>query len=237
MALAREVAEKSTVLLKNDPPDPVTNPSSHISGLSSQGSNNILPSDKDKTYRGDRSLADLKQTGDHGSSSVYPSYIVSPLEGIRTYFSGTNTEVLYVALGDTQAIKYICTNADAVIVSAGMTYLDEGEYIGNGGIRDQNNPDKMSFFTKLSGLGLGGDRRYMHLHPQDLDVIHLAASVNKKVVVCLVAGSAVTVEEWHTEVPAILETFYNGMEGGNALARILFGDVNPSANSLSRFPN
>jgi beta-glucosidase len=36
------------------------------------------------------------------------------------------------------------------------------------------------------------------------------------------------VEEWHNEVPAILQTFYNGMEGGNALARILFGEVNPS---------
>jgi beta-glucosidase len=209
-ALAREVAEKSAVLLKND--------------------HNILPLDKSKVKRiaviG--SLADVKQTGDHGSSSVYPSYIVTPLEGLRSYFGGTNTEVLYAAPRDTQSIRRICAQADAVIIAAGMTYLDEGEYIGGGGIRDSANPDKRRFFTKISSLGLGGDRKYLHLHPQDIAVIHLAASINKNIVVCLVAGSAVTVEEWHKEVPAILETFYNGQEGGNALAEILFGEVNPS---------
>jgi beta-glucosidase len=208
--LAREVAEKSAVLLKNE--------------------NNILPFDKTKVKRiaviG--SLADVKQTGDHGSSIVAPSYIITPLEGIRKYLEGTNIVVLYAASGDTEAVKNICANADAVIIAAGYTYLDEGEYIGAGKIRDRENPGKRSFFTKLSGLGLGGDRKYLHLHQQDIDVIHLAASINKNVVVSLVAGSAVTVEEWHTEVPAIIETFYNGMEGGNALARILFGDVNPS---------
>jgi beta-glucosidase len=209
-ALAREVAEKSAVLLKNE--------------------NEILPLDKTeiKHIAVIGSLADYKQTGDHGSSSVYPAYIITPLEGIRLYLKGTDVEVLFAASGDTQAIKAICAKADAVIVSAGMTYLDEGEYIGSGKIRGRNNPDKRSIFTKISKLGLGGDRKYLHLHEEDILAIHLAASVNKKVIVCLVAGSAVTVEEWHQEVPAILETFYNGMEGGNALARILFGDVNPS---------
>jgi beta-glucosidase len=42
-----------------------------------------------------------------------------------------------------------------------------------------------------------------------------------------VAGGPVSVEQWYNDVPAILQTFYNGMEGGNALARLLFGDVNP----------
>jgi beta-glucosidase len=210
IALAREVAEKSAVLLKNE--------------------NNTLPLDKSqiKKIAVIGSLADVKQTGDHGSSSVIPSYIITPLNGIRSYFKGTNTEILYASPGDTQAIKAICSVADVVIVSAGLTYLDEGEYIGAGKIRDKNDPDKRSFFTKISKLGLGGDRTYLHLHEQDINTIHIAASVNKKVIVCLVAGSAVTVEEWHQEVPAILETFYNGMEGGNALARILFGDINPS---------
>jgi beta-glucosidase len=209
-ALAREVAEKSAVLLKNR--------------------DQLLPLDKTKIKRiaviG--SLADMKQTGDRGSSSMIPSYIITPLDGIRKYFSGTNTEVLTAAIEDTQAIKAICAKVDAVIIAAGMTYLDEGEYIGGGGIRDKNNPDKKSFFTKLSGLGLGGDRKYLHLHQKDIDAIHAAASVNKNVIVSLIAGSAVTVEEWHQEVPAIIETFYNGQEGGNALARLLFGDVSPS---------
>ena len=35
-------------------------------------------------------------------------------------------------------------------------------------------------------------------------------------------------EEWRNDVPAILMAWYFGMEGGHALARVLFGDVNPS---------
>ena len=206
--LAREVAEKSAVLLKNE--------------------NQLLPLHKEKIKRiaviG--SLADVKQTGDHGSSRVFPKYIVSPLDGIKGYFAGSGVEI--VTTNNVDSIKELCTGADAVIIVAGTTYKDEGEFIGNGQIRDKNNPDKKNFITRTGILGVGGDREYLHLHQQDIDVIHAAASVNKNIVVSLVAGSAVTVEEWHEEVPAIIETFYNGMEGGNALARILFGDVNPS---------
>jgi len=207
--LAREVAEKSAVLLKND--------------------NSFLPLHKEKIKRiaviG--SLADVKQTGDHGSSRVFPTYIVSPLDGIKNYFAGTGVEIV-TTTNNVDSVKKICGGADAVIVISGTTYKDEGEFIGSGQIRDKNNPDKKNFITRTGILGVGGDREYLHLHQPDIDVIHAAASVNKNIVVSLVAGSAVTVEEWHEEVPAIIETFYNGMEGGNALARILFGDVNPS---------
>lgn len=208
--LAREVAEKSAVLLKNE--------------------NQFLPLDRSKVKRivviG--SLADKKQTGDHGSSSVIPNYIVTALDGIKKYFSGMAVEILTVPNDNLDSIKSVCKNADAVIVVAGTTYLDEGEYIGDFKIRDRSNPDKKSFVVKAGILGMGGDRKYLHLHEEDINVIHAAASVSKNVVVSLVAGSAVTVEEWHEEVPSIIETFYNGMEGGDALARILFGDVNPS---------
>ena len=209
-ALAREVAEKSAVLLKNE--------------------NNLLPLDKGKikSIAVIGTLADVKQTGDHGSSRVFPPYIVSPLQGLKNYLNGQPVEVLTAPANDPAAIKAIAEKADIVLVVAGTTYLDEGEYIGNGTIRDRNKPDKKNFITRTGILGVGGDRKYLHLHQQDIDIIHAAAWANKKVIVSLVAGSCITVEEWHNEVPAILETFYNGMEGGNALARILFGDVNPS---------
>ncbi|HLP51149.1 MAG TPA: glycoside hydrolase family 3 C-terminal domain-containing protein [Chitinophagales bacterium] len=212
--LAREVAQKSAVLLKND--------------------SNLLPLKKDNIKRiaviG--SLADVKETGDHGSSRCFPKYIVTPLEAMRTCMNPAlcfwQPEVLTAPANDLAAIKAVCEKADVVLVVAGTTYLDEGEYIGNGTIRDRNNPDKKNFITRTGILGVGGDREYLHLHQQDIDIIHTASAANKKVIVSLVAGSAITVEEWHNEVPAIIQTFYNGMEGGNALAAILFGDVNPS---------
>lgn len=208
--LAREAAEKSAVLLKNE--------------------NNFLPLDKAKVKRVAviGSLASIEQTGDHGSSRVYSKYVISPLQGIKNYFANPSVEILTAPANDLNAIKAICEKADVVLIVAGTTYLDEGEYIGNGTIRDKQDPDKKNFITRTGILGVGGDREYLHLHQQDIEIIHAAGAANKNVVVSLVAGSAITVEEWHSEVPAILETFYNGMEDGNALARILFGDVNPS---------
>ena len=44
----------------------------------------------------------------------------------------------------------------------------------------------------------------------------------------LMGGGPLTMEEWRYEASAILLAFYPGMEGGRALARVLFGEVNPS---------
>jgi beta-glucosidase len=52
--------------------------------------------------------------------------------------------------------------------------------------------------------------------------------LNPNCVVALVGGSAVIMEQWKDSVSSILMTWYSGMEGGTALANILFGEVNPS---------
>ncbi len=210
VALAREATEKSAVLLKNE--------------------SNILPLEKTsvKTIAVIGSLASVAQTGDHGSSRVFTTSLISPLEALQYYFEGSTTKVLTASNSDLAKVKEVSAQADVVLVVAGTTYLDEGEFIGNGQIRDKKNPNKKNFITKTGVLAVGGDRAYLHLHQTDIDVIKAAASINKRVVVSLVAGSAVTVEEWHEEVSAIIQTFYNGQEGGHALARLLFGEVNPS---------
>ena len=59
-------------------------------------------------------------------------------------------------------------------------------------------------------------------------MIEAVAGINPNTVVCLVTGSMIMIEEWAKNIPAILYSWYAGMEGGTALARILFGDVNPS---------
>jgi beta-glucosidase len=59
-------------------------------------------------------------------------------------------------------------------------------------------------------------------------LIRSIAPLNKNTVVVLIGGSAIMMEEWKAAVPAILHAFYPGMEGGTAIAKALFGDVNPS---------
>jgi len=207
-SLAREVAEQSAVLLKNEgatlPLDLHSLTSIAVIG----------------------SLARSVETGDHGSSQVFATDVVSPLAGIRSFLKDAKVEVLTTSAAD--SIGAVCQRADAVVVVAGMTWEDEGEYIGRGGIRDSLDREKLNPIVKMKVLGRGGDRKHLNLHANDIETIRAAAMVNGRVIVVMVAGSALMVEEWHGEVEAILQTFYNGVEGGHALARILFGEVNPS---------
>jgi beta-glucosidase len=55
-------------------------------------------------------------------------------------------------------------------------------------------------------------------------------------VVVLVSGGPVDMEPWLKQTPAVLQAWYPGMEGGNAIAAVLFGDVNPSGRLPMTFP-
>ncbi|MBV9851266.1 MAG: glycoside hydrolase family 3 C-terminal domain-containing protein [Armatimonadetes bacterium] len=76
--------------------------------------------------------------------------------------------------------------------------------------------------------GEGTDRPSMAL-PGDQDaLIRAVAAANKKTIVVLNNGTPVLMTGWLDRVPGLIETWFPGQEGGNALAAILFGDVNPS---------
>jgi beta-glucosidase len=191
VALAREAAEKSMVLLKNEGALPLDKNSIH--SLAVLGT-----------------LADAEILGDHGSSRVRPPTYVTLLAGLRAAL-GAPERVAYEPGRDLARAKAIAKSADAVIVVAGFNYLDEGEYIPQASKADE-----------------GGDRNSLGLRAADQALIRAAASENPKTVVVLVGGSAITVEEWHAAAGAILMAFYPGERGGEALARVLFGEVNPS---------
>ncbi len=75
--------------------------------------------------------------------------------------------------------------------------------------------------------GEGRDRTFRLPNGQDR-LIQAVASVNRNVVVVLTAGGAVDMTSWIDRVPALLDVWYPGQEGGRALAEILFGKVSPS---------
>ena len=60
------------------------------------------------------------------------------------------------------------------------------------------------------------------------DLIEAVAKVNKNTIVVINAGGPVIMTQWIAQVPAILDLWYGGQEGGNAIADVLFGDANPS---------
>jgi beta-glucosidase len=199
IALAREAAEKSIVLLKN--------------------AGNTLPWQASTLRKllvlG--SLADVENLGDHGSSRVYPPEVITPLSGLREA-AGSTFEILHDEGEDRGRVQTLAREADAVLILAGYTHRDEGEYI----------PGEM---VDLSGDGskhIGGDRLDLSLGAEQEALIIAAAGANPNTVVAVMAGSAVTMEAWRDRVAAILMLWYPGMQGGAALANVLLGAVNPS---------
>jgi len=196
--LALEVAEKSMVLLKNN--------------------NKLLPLNKSKIKKialvG--KLAKEVNTGDKGSSYFKPPYVVSPYDGLKKYL---DDKVVYASGDDPEELAKAIDGADAVIVVAGYGPKEEGEYLVNS--KEVKNSLSESF-------KYGGDRFELTLKPEDESLIQKVAALHSDVAVCLVGGSAIIMENWKNEVDGILMYWYGGMEGGTALSRILFGEVNPS---------
>lgn len=81
----------------------------------------------------------------------------------------------------------------------------------------------------------GFDRADMKLPGAQDELIRRVAAVNPKTIVVLNAGSALEMP-WVNEVAAVVQLWYNGQEQGNALADVLFGDVNPSGKLPTTFP-
>ena len=81
----------------------------------------------------------------------------------------------------------------------------------------------------------GFDRPDLHLVGRQDELIARVAAVNPRTVVVLNVGSPV-VMPWLETVPAALQQWYGGQEAGNALADVLFGDVNPSGKLPTTFP-
>ncbi len=82
----------------------------------------------------------------------------------------------------------------------------------------------------------GKDRQGLEL-PNDQDkLINEIAKVNKNLIVVLTTGSPVLMSNWINNVNGIVETWFNGSEGGNAIADVLLGNYNPSGKLTMTFP-
>ncbi len=178
--------------------------------------NAVLPLAKDgvKRLAVIGKLADRENIGDNGSSRVRPPYIVTPLHGIRK--AAGSIEVVHDGGEDPSLAVKVAREADAAVVVVGFTARDEGE--------------------SIPCVPMGGDREDLGLRDVDVALIQAVAEATDKCVVVLEAGSAVLTADWRDRVAAILVAWYPGMEGGNALAAVLFGEENPSGKLPVTFP-
>ncbi len=127
------------------------------------------------------------------------------------YFQGdrdAEVSLLWKTPGDTLFGDAIAAakRADAVIFVGGISSQLEGEEGTNG----------------------NGDRTDLNIPAVQQQLLEAVAATGKPIVVVLMNGSALSINWAQSHVPAILEAWYPGEEGGTAVADVLFGDYNPS---------
>lgn len=178
-----------------------------------QNRTNVLPLDLSKLKKilvvGENAVRTTTDNG--GSSEVQAKYEVVPLEGIRRWV-GTQAEVVYqpgyASVKDSPADSLrqealrAAKTADVVLFIGGMI-KEEGQ--------DSEGADRNSY-----ELPYGQNRLLSEL-----------VAANPQTVAVMVCGNAYAMP-WKNEVPAILQAWYGGMEGGHAIASVLFGQTNPS---------
>jgi beta-glucosidase len=109
-------------------------------------------------------------------------------------------------------------SADLAIVCAGLSPLLEGE-------------EGESLLSSMNG-----DRDTLLLPQSQIDYIKELAIHGTRIVLVLTGGSPIALGEVEDMVDAILFVWYPGMEGGHAVADVLFGDVSPSGKLPITFP-
>lgn len=82
----------------------------------------------------------------------------------------------------------------------------------------------------------GNDKTDMKLPYNQDEIINSLLEVNPNTIVVITAGSPVDMSSWVDKSKALVNVSYNGMEGGRALAEVLFGDVNPSGKLTVTIP-
>lgn len=173
-----------------------------------------LPVTADKKIAVVGRYANKRNTGDHGSSNVFSPYAITPYEGLCNRF-GTENVSFYNGCNVSDAIK-ASAGCDYILVCVGSDWLQEGEFLVNLGN------------IKKKPKGSGGDRADLHIPEEDVQLIKGLSKLGKKLVVNIMGGSAYIIKDWIDCADAVLMSFYGGLEGGNALADILSGDVTPA---------
>jgi beta-glucosidase len=155
--------------------------------------------------------ADVAQLDGWGSSAVDACYAYTPKQGIANRTTGYPVKIVYakgcdINSADTggfpEAIA-AARAADVVVFVGGLDNTQEGE-----------ERDRVGGSVQLPG--------------QQQALINALATANPNLIVVLESGGVVALEQSIANIKGLLFAAYPGLEGGNALADVLFGDVNPS---------
>ncbi|AHN26550.1 Periplasmic beta-glucosidase [Gilliamella apicola] len=214
---AREVARRSIVLLKNN--------------------NNVLPISKNAKIAVVGPLADSKRDIlGSWSAAGRASLAVTPLEGIK--HAANNAQSVDYAFGanlSNDANLYRFLNLYAEITKFDNRPADK--MITEAVDKAKKADVVIAFVGEAQGMAHeSSSRTDISLPASQKQLIKALKATGKPLVIALMNGRPLTLTEEYAQADAMLETWYLGTEGGNAIADVLFGDYNPSGKLPMSFP-
>jgi beta-glucosidase len=218
--IAKEVAEKSIVLLKNE--DSVLPLKKGIKSIAVVGQNAVL-----KT-----------QSGGMGAG-VKALYEITPLQGIEARAAKEGIEVNY-APGYKNFPGRRWGPAPAIPNPLEAAAINEpaDPFLVAEACEAAANADVVIFFggTNKNIETEGSDRQNIDLPCGQNELVKALKAVNPNLVTVLISGGPTDLRELEPVSPAIVQGWWNGTEGGTALAEVLFGDIAPSGKLPFTFP-
>jgi len=216
VAVARQVAQESMILLKNEKQTLPLNKQIKSIAVIGPNANNIY-----------------NQLGDYTAPQAEEN-IITPLEGIKAKLPA-NVKVNYAKgcdIRDTSnvdiggAVNAAAASDVAVVVLGGSSARDfKTEYISTGAATV--GAAKSEQLSDMES-GEGFDRQSLDLMGKQLELLKAVVATGKPVVLVFIGGRPLNLN-WPAEnVNAILCAWYPGQEGGTAIADVLFGDYNPA---------
>ena len=215
--IAKEVAEKSIVLLKNEDILPVK---ADVKKIAVIGQNAVL-----KT-----------QSGGMGAG-VKALYEVTPLEGICKR-AGKDVEVTYAPGYKTIAFRWGPAPANLDPLEARSNDEPADPTLVAEAVALAKDADLVIFFggTNKSIETEGSDRKNIDLPCGQNELVKALYEANRNLVTVLISGGPTDLRFLEPVSPAIVQGWWNGTEGGTALAEVLFGDIAPSGKLPFTFP-
>ena len=219
--VAYEIAQKSIVLLKNEGNLPI---SKEVKKIAVIGQNAVLTTAAGGIGAGVKTL-----------------YEISPLEGIQKRAAEAGVEVAYapgyknykmrMGWGRPVAGPVDPLTANSTDEPADPTLLAEAVALAK-------DADMVIFFggTNKSIETEGSDRKNIDLPCGQNEVIKALYEANPNVATVLISGGPTDLRFLEPYSPAIVQGWWNGLEGGTALAEVLFGDIAPSGKLPFTFP-
>jgi beta-glucosidase len=207
---ARKVSEGGTVLMKND---------GHILPLPAGGGHVIALIGRNAGPDGTAQVYNGGGSGHIPEAGTKPD-VVSPVQGMQTRAATAGDVVTFTDGSNMQDAVAAATAADIAIVFA-YNVSGEGTDLPSLSLNDGSG--------NCAGLACS------YQASQQNQLIAAVAAANPDTVVVLnTAGPVLT--PWRNSIKGLIEAWFPGEQDGNAIARILYGDVNPSGKLPQTFP-